>query len=371
MRYLLLTAFLAVLLWAPAAAQNVYTSEHHNFTLDTVADGLANPWSFVFLPDGEILVSERPGRLRRIVNGTLMSAPVRGLPDIEADGQGGLLDLALHPDFESNQWLYFAYSARQGNGLSTHLARGRYRGGVLTQVEILFAGEPGMRGGRHFGGRLVFDRNNDIYLTIGDRGTQANGQNPQNHAGVTIRLNDDGSVPSDNPFVGTNEGLPEIYTWGNRNGQGLALHPDTGEVWEHEHGPRGGDEINVLRNGSNFGWPEVTFGRNYSGTEITDRTSMPGMEDPLLHWTPSIAPSGMAFYTGNAFPQWQGDLFVGALVSQHMQRLRFNGYELVEQERLLEDFNTRIRAVRSGPDGLLWISTDERNGRLIRLVPAD
>ncbi|MCH8552349.1 MAG: PQQ-dependent sugar dehydrogenase [Natronospirillum sp.] len=351
-----------------AVQAETYSSEHHDFSLDVVVDGLEHPWSMAFLPSGDILVTERPGRLQVIRDGNKY-AEVSGLPDISAQGQGGLLDLALHPDFEDNGWLYMSYSAEvSGGGLHTHVARGQYSDGELSNVEVLFAGEPGMSGGRHFGSRIVFDGDGYLYLTIGDRGVMESAQDTMGHAGTTVRLHDDGSVPDDNPFVGDDSGLDEIYTWGNRNAQGMAIHPETGEVWQNEHGPRGGDEINVIRGGLNYGWPEVTTGTNYDGSTITGETSHPDMEDFILDWTPSIAPSGKAFYTGDQFPNWRGDLFVGALAGQRVQRLRFDGTDLVEQEDLLLDF-ARIRDVRDGPDGTLWLLTDESDGRLIRLEP--
>lgn len=353
----------------------IYDSRDYEFLLQTVTNGLEHPWSMVFLPDDSILVTERQGHLRLIEDGDLKETPIEGLPDIVAQGQGGLLDIALHPEFEVNRWVYFTYAdtAESGDGLSTHLARAKFQQGplvgqTLTDTEVLFSAYPGMSGGRHFGSRIVFDDDQYLYMTLGDRGTSSTAQDTLSHAGSTIRLHDDGSVPEDNPFVGDDGGLDELYTWGNRNAQGMAVHPETGEVWQHEHGPRGGDEINLIQSGLNYGWPEVTHGTHYDGSTITEHTSMEGMEDPLVHWTPSIAPSGMTFYTGEVFPEWTGDLFVGALAGQKVQRLRFDGTTLVEQEDLLETFNTRIRDIRTGPDGTLWLLTDEENGRLMRFV---
>ncbi|WLD57139.1 PQQ-dependent sugar dehydrogenase [Salinispirillum sp. LH 10-3-1] len=354
---------------ASAIAQT-YTTEHHSFQLETVVSGLSNPWSLAFLPNDEILITERPGRLRRMVEGSLIDEPVSGLPEITASGQGGLLDVVPHPDFAQNRWVYFSYSHGNNQGLTTRLARGQYHDGHLSNVEILFDAAPRVSGGRHFGSRIVFDDDGYLYLTVGDRGQQNRAQELDNHIGTTIRLHDDGQVPSDNPFVDHANALPEIYTYGNRNAQGMALHPSSRAVWQHEHGPRGGDEINLIQSGLNYGWPEVTHGINYNGSPITDLTEKAGMESPLLHWTPSIAPSGMAFYTGDVFPQWEGDLFVGALAGQKIQRVRFNGTDLISQEDMLTGFNTRIRDIRNGPDGTLWLLTDEGNGRLLRMVPA-
>lgn len=364
---LLLTAVLATT--SSGAQAQIYDSEGYDFLLQTVTKGLEHPWSMVFLSEEDILVTERPGRLRLIVDGALQEDSVDGLPDITAEGQGGLLDIALHPEFDDNGWLYLSYSHEvDDGGLSTHLARGQYANGELTDVEVLFKGSPGMRGGQHFGSRIVIDDDYYVYLTIGDRGDMNSAQDLTNHAGTTIRLHDDGSIPDDNPWVDDDDGLDEIYTWGNRNAQGMVIHPDTKEIWQHEHGPRGGDEINIVKAGANYGWPEMTHGVNYDGSQITEHTSLPGKEDPILHWTPSIAPSGMDFYQGEIFPEWQGDLFVGALAGQKLQRLRFEGTELVLQEDLLQEFNTRIRDVRTGPDGTLWILTDETDGRLMRFV---
>lgn len=349
-------------------AQN-YRSEHHTFTLETVATGLRHPWSIAFLPDNEILISERSGILRRMVDGRLLSDPVSGLPDITASGQGGLLDLALHPDFAVNRWLYFSYSHGNAQGLTTRVARGRYESGELTNVEIVFEALPRLQGGRHFGSRLTFDPQGYLYVTVGDRGQETRAQQLDSHMGTTVRLHDDGRVPQNNPFVGQAGARPEIFTYGNRNGQGLFTHPLTGDIWQNEHGPRGGDEINIIRAGLNYGWPKVTYGINYNGTPITDLTEAEGIEPPLLHWTPSIAPADMTYYNGTVFPEWQGDIFVGALVGQKVQRLRFAGTELVEQEDLLTQFNARIRDIQTGPDGTLWLITDEPNGRLIRLMP--
>lgn len=360
----------ALFLISAGASAQTYSTDHHRFQLQTVVSGLANPWSMAFLPNDEILITERPGQLRRVVDGRLIDRPVTGLPEITASGQGGLLDIALHPDFTNNRWLYFSYSHGNNQGLTTRLARAQYHDGQLSNVEILFDAAPRLSGGRHFGSRIVFDDHGYLYLTVGDRGQQNRAQDLSSHMGTTVRLHDDGSVPNDNPFVNRTNALPEIYTYGNRNPQGLTLHPESRRVWQTEHGPRGGDEINLIQAGLNYGWPEVTHGINYNGTPITDLTDKEGMESPLLHWTPSIAPSGLAIYTGDVFPQWQGDLFTGALAGQKIQRVRFDGTEVVEQEDMLTSFNTRIRDIRNGPDGTLWLLTDEGNGRLLRMVPA-
>ncbi|MFE8072426.1 PQQ-dependent sugar dehydrogenase [Marinobacteraceae bacterium S3BR75-40.1] len=336
--------------------------------VEQIAEGLEHPWSLVFLPNGNALVSERAGRLRLLKDGKLDPDPVEGVPAVAAVGQGGLLDLALHPDFAHNHWLYFSYAHRGEDGLTTRLARAQYRDGVLKDREVLFEALPREPTRHHFGGRIVFDREGHVYLSVGDRGTKSNAQNLTHHAGSIIRLNADGSVPADNPFVNRSDARPEIFAYGVRNPQGMALHPDTGAVWEHEHGPRGGDEVNIIRKGVNYGWPKITYGIDYDGSIISEKTHAPGMAQPLHYWDPSIAPSGMAFYSGDAFPQWQGDVFVGALAGQKLVRLRFEGEKLREEEALLEDLHSRIRAVIDAPDGTLWLLTDAANGQILRLT---
>ncbi len=346
-------------------------SNAHNFRVHTLVEGLQNLWSLAFLPDGRMLVTERPGRLRVINHGKLEPQPVQGLPSIAARGQGGLLDVALHPQFEDNQLVYFSYVAIGHGGIGTEVARGRLTDNRLENVETIFQMQPKSSTERHFGSRLVFGPDGYLYITLGDRGEKDRAQQPDDHAGSVIRLHDDGRVPKDNPFVGRDGWKPEIYTIGNRNIQGVALHPHTGEIWFHEHGPRGGDEVNILRAGANYGWPVITYGKNYvTRTQIGEGTHKEGMEQPLHYWVPtSIAPSGMAFYTGDKFPDWQGDLFVGALAGQMLVRLRFDGKDLVEEEHLLKGELGRIRDVRVGSDGLIYLLTDHGNGELARLEP--
>jgi glucose/arabinose dehydrogenase len=354
-----------------ADAQTV-KSEEHEFRVVKIVQGLEHPWGLAFLPDGGMLVTERPGRLRIVGRDhRLDPTPVAGLPEIAAQGQGGLLDVALHPRFAENGLVYLSYSARGEGGVGTDVARGRLAGHRLEDVRVIFRQQPRGSGGRHFGSRLVFDRSGFLYITLGDRGEQDRAQRPDDHAGSVIRLNDDGSVPGDNPFHGKAGWKPEKYTLGNRNIQGAALHPQTGLLWTHEHGPQGGDEINVIRAGVNYGWPVITYGVNYvTGTRIGEGTHRAGMAQPLHYWTPSIAPSGMAFYTGKRFPRWRGDLFVGALRDQTLVRLRLDGEKVVREERLLRNVLGRIRDVRDGPDGYLYLLTDASNGVLARLEPA-
>lgn len=365
---------LLCLVAAATAAEQVQRTEKHVVRVNVITEGLEHPWGLAFLPDGRMLVSERPGRLRLVAaDGTLDPKPVQGLPaNITASGQGGLLDIALHPEFENNQLLYLSYAGAGDGGLGTELARARLDDYALTDLQVLFRALPKTGGGRHFGGRIVFDRAGHVFLTLGDRGDQDRAQELDSHIGTVVRLNHDGSVPADNPFVGRAGALPEIFSYGNRNVQGATLHPQTGELWTHEHGPQGGDEVNVIRAGVNYGWPVITFGRNYGiGTRIGEGTSGPGMADPLYQWTPSIAPSGLAIYRGDRFPNWRGNLLVGALKFQLLARLEMDGERVVHEERFLEDVVGRIREVKVGPDGYVYLLSDHRNGIIARLEPAE
>lgn len=353
------------------AAAQTFTSEHHTFRVATVVEGLEHPWGMAFLPDGSILVTERPGRLRLVRNGVLEPEPIAGVPEVWARGQGGLLDVALHPDFERNRLVYLSYSKPGPNGATTAVARGRLVDGRLEDVEDIFVADAWTNRGQHFGSRLVFDGKGHLFISVGDRGVMQEAQNPSNHQGTIIRLHDDGRVPADNPFVGREGFRPEIYAYGIRSPQGLALHPETGELWETEHGPRGGDEINLILPGRNYGWPTITYGINYNGEKISDHTHMEGMEQPLHYWVPSIATSGLAFYTGDKFPGWKGDAFVGGLAGQQLVRLRFDGTRRVAIEVLLTELKRRIRDVRNGPDGYIYLLVDEPSAPMLRLEPAD
>lgn len=368
-------AFMMGLMITSAVAQTarVVATEAHRVRINVLTQGLEHPWSIAFLPDGRMLVTEREGRLRVIGKDfKLDTKPVEGLPPVTPTGQGGLLDVALHPKFAENNLVYLAYSAGNRNGIGTEVARGVLKGNRLENVQVIFRMEPKLRTGYHFGSRLVFDREGYLYITLGDRGEMDRAQKPDNHNGSVIRLHDDGRVPKDNPFVGKPGWKPEKFTLGNRNMQGAALHPQTGLLWTHEHGPQGGDEINVIRAGINYGWPVITYGKNYGiGTKIGEGTTKSGMAQPLHYWVPSIAPSGMAFYAGDKFPRWQGDLFVGALKDEMLVRLKLDGEKVVREERLLKNTLGRIRDVRVGPDGLIYLLTDESSGVLARLEPAD
>lgn len=366
---------MALGLLSPAAAQNSSAqlrTDKLSVKVVALTNGLAHPWSMAFLPDGRMLVSEREGRLRLLgADFKLHPRPIEGLPEIVARGQGGLFDVVLHPDHARNGWVYWAYNAPGPGGWGTALARGQLQGHRMTNVQVLFSMLPKTRSNHHFGGRIVFDRQGMVYLTLGDRGEMERAQRLDDHAGSVIRLHDDGRIPADNPYVGRAGAKPEKWTLGNRNIQGAALHPVTGDIWSHEHGPQGGDEINLMRSGRNYGWPLVTQGVNYgSGTPIGEAKNKPGFEVPLHVWTPSIAPSGMAFVDGDRFPQWRGHLLVGALRGQVLVRLDVQNEKIVGEERLLEGLIGRIRDVRLGPDGLIYLLTDEAQGALLRLEPA-
>lgn len=365
---------LAVLLTSitTIAWANPVVTEKNSMRYEVVVDGLSHPWSMAFLPDGGMLVTERSGSLR-LVNrqGELEVQPIEGLPFIEGHGQGGLLDVVLHPDFKHNRWVYFSYAEADGRDHGTTVARGRLEKDRLEQVEIIFRMAPKTPARRHFGSRLVFDAQGQLYITLGDRGDRPRAQDLNDHAGSIIRVNDDGTVPQDNPFIGKANALKEIYSYGHRNIQGAALHPESGKLWIHEHGPQGGDEINIPAPGANHGWPVITYGVNYViGTKIGEGTKKKGMVQPVHYWVPSIAPSGMAFYTGDRFPNWQGNLFVGSLKFQQLVRLELDGESITHEERMLSGTLGRIRDVRQGPDGYLYLLTDEDNGKLIRLLPS-
>ena len=357
--------------WAQDKQQLVH-SEKHSFRIVPLLAGLENPWSIAFLPDGRMLVTERAGRLRLVSQDfKLDPKPIEGLPEVIANGQGGLFDVVLHPQHAQNGWIYWAYNAAGTGGWGTALARGKLQGHRMTEVQVLFSMQPKTRSAHHFGGRIVFDATGMVYLTLGDRGDKDRAQKLNDHAGSVIRLHDDGRVPNDNPFVQRAGALPEKWTLGHRNIQGAAIHPKSGELWTHEHGPQGGDEVNVIRPGLNYGWPVVTYGVNYGlGTKIGEGQSKPGMVQPLQVWVPSIAPSGMAFVSGSQFPQWQGSMLVGALRGQMLVRLTLEGDRVLSEERLFQGRPGRIRDVRMGPDGLVYLLTDDPQGALLRLEPA-
>jgi aldose sugar dehydrogenase len=356
----------------PAAGSDTYSSSAGPLRLDTVAGGLENPWSFAFLPDGALLVTERPGRLR-IARGGVLSEPAEGLPDVFAEGQGGLLDVALDPDHASNGMIYWSYAEPREGGNGTAIARGRLTEADsakprVRDAEVIFQQLPTYRSRNHLGSRLAFAPDGTVFATLGERyGGKDMAQTLDNHLGKVIRINRDGSPAAGNPFIGQDGARPEIWSYGHRNPQGAAINPESGLLWTVEHGARGGDEINIPAAGKNYGWPVITYGRDYSGMSIGEGTEKPGMEQPVHFWDPSIAPSGMLFYTGKAIPAWQGSLFIGALAGMMLVRLSIKDNRITGEERLLEGLSERIRDVRQGPDGAIHIATDNEDGRILRI----
>lgn len=335
------------------------------------ASGLEHPWAIAFLPDGRLLVTERPGRLRVISRNGRVSAPVRGVPPVFARGQGGLLDLALDPDFSSNRLIFLSYAEPRPDGAGTSVARGRLSEDLtrLDDVAVIFRQLPSYSGSNHFGSRLVFARDGTLFVTLGDRfDLKDKAQDLSTTLGKLVRINKDGSIPADNPFRDRPGVRPEIWSYGHRNVQAGALNPQTGRLWTVEHGARGGDEVNIPEAGKNYGWPVITYGRDYSGARIGEGTAKAGMEQPVFYWDPSIAPSGAAFYDAALFPRWRGSLFVGALANMSLVRLTLDGEKVTGEERLPLD--KRVRDVRQGPDGALWLAIDANEGEILRVVPA-
>lgn len=343
------------------------------FRVVPVVKGLANPWSLTFLPNGDMLVTERPGRLRIVRKGTLDPQPISGVPHVWATGQGGLLEVLPHPRFEDNQLLYLSYSKPCETGATTALLRGRFDGKALTDAHDLFVADNCNTGNPHFGSKLAFGRDGMLYMTIGERGDRKRAQNTNIHGGKILRLKEDGSVPADNPFVGKEGYKPEIYSYGHRNPQGLAVHPTTGVLWANEHGPQGGDELNIIRAGKNYGWPVATYGREYGpdGSIISQRPSRDGVEDPVLLWLPSIGVSGLLIYSGDQFPQWRNHFFAGGLAGLQLHRFALNEQGgLLGREALLTESRQRIRDVRQGPDGNIYVAVDANPGGILRIEPA-
>lgn len=355
--------------FATPAGDTVVQGEKHAFRVETIVDGLEIPWSVAFFPDGRLLVAEQPGRLRIVEKGQLVPEPVEGTPEVWYQGQGGLLDVEVHPDYEKNGWVYLSYSDPGPDDTAmTVISRGRIKDGRWVDEEILFkAPDELYRKGRvHFGCRLVFDGNGYLYFAIGERGHQDDAQDISRPNGKVHRIHEDGRIPEDNPFVGRKFGMPSIWSFGHRNPQGLARHPVTGELYDVEHGPRGGDELNHVRRGANYGWPIITHGMNYDGTPITPLTEKEGLEQPVVHWTPSLAVCAMDFYVGDHFPGWRHDLFVSSLAAEELRRLELVNGEVVHQEVVFKDIG-RVRDVVSGPDGYLYVTLEP--GRVARLVP--
>jgi glucose/arabinose dehydrogenase len=350
-----------------------FASSAGQLEVQTVASGLVHPWSLAFLPDGKMLVTERPGRMRIVTVEGQLSPPLKGVPEAWASGQGGLLDVVTDKAFAQNKTIYFCFSERTSGGGRTAVARAKLNDGDgrLDEVKIVFRQDGPLSSGNHYGCRIVQANDGNLFVTLGEHFSYRNeAQNLGNHLGKLIRITPDGAAPPDNPFVGRDGAKPEIWSLGHRNEQGLAINPASGELWEIEHGPRGGDEVNIIAKGKNYGWPVIGYGIDYSGSKIHETTAKDGMEQPIKYWVPSIAPSGMAFYTGKLFPKWNGSLFTGALAGKMLVRLSLNGNTVTGEERLLQNLYERIRDVRQGPDGALWLLTDNPAGRILRVSPA-
>ena len=342
--------------------------------VEVLHEGLEHPWALAFLPNEQgLLISERGGRLRLFDAQGRLSEPLDGVPAVFAVGQGGLLDVVLSPGFDEDRLVYLSFAQAEDDKAATSVGRGRLSEDLrrLEDFEVIFRQAPALSTGHHFGSRLVFDRDGYLFIALGEHNQRPTAQHLDKLQGKVVRLHPDGRVPADNPFVGREDARPEIWSYGHRNQQGAALNPWSGRLWTHEHGPRGGDEINIPEAGKNYGWPVITYGENYGGGAIGDGlTAKPGMEQPLHHWTPSIAPSGMAFLGSDRYGSaWQGNLFVGSLKFRYLARLELQGGRVVREERLLPQLGQRVRDVRQGPDGLLYLLTDENDGQLLRVVP--
>jgi glucose/arabinose dehydrogenase len=372
---------LAILFGVQLQAQSVQRSALHDYRVVTVAEGLVQPWSMAFLPGGDMLITERPGRLRIVRNGKLLPQAVEGVPQVFYEGQGGLLEVAPHPNFASNRLLYISYSKPQGEKQSTTaLIRGRFENDRLTNVQQLF--ESVSRGRGHYGGKIAFDGKGHVFLSLGDRQVPPEGdlekhpaQDLSNHHGTMVRLNEDGTVPADNPFVKTPNAKPEIWSYGHRNIQGLAIHPETGEVWANEHGPQGGDELNLVQPMKNYGWPVIGFGVNYrTGAIIHSGTHREGMEQPRYVWVPSIGISGLMIYTGDKFPQWKGSFFVGGMAGEQVARLTYDAKRGFTNAEQIAQRLGRVRDLRQGPDGFIYLAIEDRDGKptpILRLEPVE
>ncbi|MBS0587633.1 MAG: PQQ-dependent sugar dehydrogenase [Proteobacteria bacterium] len=348
-----------------AQAQRLQTG----FDVRLVAEGLQFPWGMAFMPDGNVLVTEKVGRLRIITPDGKVSEPIKGVPAVFFQQQGGLLDVALDPEFAKNRLIYLSYAEPEGSRAGTAVARAELKDGSLENLQVIFRQIPKVLGSVHFGSRLAFAPDGNLFITLGDRGNyMEEAQNLSNHIGKIIRIRPDGSVPSDNPFVNNPQAKPEIWSYGHRSAQGATIHPQTGALWIHEHGPKGGDEINIPQAGKNYGWPKANYGMHYNGTPIKHEHAEQGFEEPIHYWVPSIAPSGMVFYTGKLFPAWRGNLFVGALAGRQLVRLTTGDNKILSEERLLTN-TLRFRDVEQGPDGALYLLTDEDNGKLLKLSP--
>lgn len=349
--------------------QDPIKSEKLTFNMEIIETGINVPWGMEFLPNGDILVTEKSGQIKVIRNGKVQEQEITGVPKVYARGQGGLFDLQLHPKYAENGWIYISYSAPNpdGNGGMTHIMRAKLKGNALTDQEVLFKGAPYTTSGVHFGGRMEFGKDGYLYFSIGERGEKEKAQSLETYNGKVYRIKDDGTIPTDNPFYNTPGAIKAIYSYGHRNPQGLRLHPQTGELWETEHGPMGGDELNIVRKGKNYGWPKVTFGIDYNGAIISKDTTLPGIEAPIFYWKPSIATSNLVFVTGNKYPSWKGNVLVCGMVLQRLERLELNGDQVTHREILLDKIG-RVRNVEQGPDGFIYVSVE--GGKIIKIVPA-
>ena len=367
LRSLAIMAALAVTAVSGCAAEDgVIDTEAGKIKFETVAKGLAHPWGLAFLPDGSFLVTERQGRLRLVSKTGEVSKPLTGVPEVFAEGQGGLLDVALDRDFASNRLVYLSYSEPGEGGAGTAVARGKLADGGLENLEVIFRQEPKVGGGNHFGSRLAFAPDGKLFITLGERFTFTPAQDLSNDLGKIVRINPDGSVPDDNPFVGQKGARPEIWSYGHRNPQGAAINPSSGKLWESEFGPWGGDELNIPQAGRNYGWPVVSWGKHYDGTRIPAPPTHPEFADAIAHWTPVISPSGIAFYTGDSIPAWKGNLLIGGLSSEALVRLTLDGETVKAEERI--PMGTRIRDVAQAPDGSVYLLSDEDDGKVLRLT---
>ncbi len=345
----------------------IIAPENADYTVETIIDGMKIPWGMTFLPDGSLLVTEKEGEMIHFKDGK--KTEIEGLPEITVQGQGGLMDVILHPNYEDNGWIYFSYTSSEGEGegANTAISRAKLTDNKLTDLQVLYKASPNSDKGQHFGSRMAFDDEGYLYFSIGDRGDNEN--NPQDitrEGGKVYRINDDGTVPSDNPFVNQADAKKAIYSYGHRNPQGMIKHPYTGAIWVNEHGPRGGDEINVVKKGANYGWPVITYGINYDATEMTDERSRSGMEQPLYYWLPSIAPSGFAVVTGTAYPEWEEDLLIGSLKFGYVEKLTLENNKVVKREKLMDGVG-RVRNVIVGPDGHIYAGIDGKG--IVKMVP--
>jgi aldose sugar dehydrogenase len=362
---------LVILLLCTAMAAGCGPASAHEYQIETLAEGLNHPWSIAFLPDGRMLVTERAGRLRVIEEGRLLEEPVQGVPKAYVRSQAGLFEVMLDPAYADNGWIYLSFAHGTAERNSTRVVRGRLQGGHFTDLEVLFTAAPLQNTPVHYGGRMAFLADDTLVIGLGDGfDFREAAQRLDSHTGTIVRIHRDGSIPDDNPFVGRDDAQPEIYSYGHRNVQGIVFDSRSGLLWAHEHGPRGGDELNLVFAGRNYGWPVATFGVDYTGARVSPYTSRPGMEDPLIDWTPSIAPSGMTLYRGEQFPEWDGNLFVTALVARDVRRIRLDGRQVIGEEKLFSEIGERLRDIKAGPDGALYVLTDKPQGRVLRIFAA-